>query len=98
MKEIKILVVEPSKKPLEVRVIKNELHELQAIVGGYIEVVMLEDVALVCNEEGKLLNLKPNIRIGNDIICGTFFLCGVDGEDFASLTDEQIEKYITLFD
>jgi hypothetical protein len=44
----------------------NESHvtlsEMQACVGGYIELIHLKDgVILVVNEEGKLNNLKPNI-------------------------------------
>ena len=38
------------------------LSEMQACVGGYIELVHLKDgVILVVNEEGRLNNLKPNI-------------------------------------
>lgn len=38
------------------------LSEMQACVGGYIELIYLKDgVILVVNEEGKLNNLKPNI-------------------------------------
>ena len=34
-----------------------------------------------------------------DIIAGTFFLCGAppDGEDFTSLTDEQLAHYSNRF-
>ncbi len=40
------------------------------MVGGYIEVLPLSDVCLVCNEDGKLLGLEGNRRLGNDIIVG----------------------------
>ena len=33
-----------------------------------------------------------------DILCGTFFIAGVGKEDFFSLTEEQIEKYKSLYD
>ena len=33
-----------------------------------------------------------------DILCGTFFMAGVGEEDFVSLTEEQIEKYRSLYD
>ena len=91
---IKILKVEPDKAP-QVIEIPNKLEEMQKIVGGYIEVFPLaDDVAIVCNEEGKINGLKPNRPIYYDgkivdIIVGTFFIAGDDisiGE-FVSLTD-----------
>lgn len=82
--------------------IKNTLHSKQEIVDGYIEYTYLkedENVALICNEEGKCLGLPLNRDIGHDIIAGTFILVGDDGsgEDL-SLTEEQIEKYKKRFD
>lgn len=57
------------------------LSEMQACVGGYIELVHLKDgVILVVNEEGKLNNLKPNIiatelaGISDDHIVGDVLL------------------------
>ena len=84
------------------RTIKNTLEEKQKLVGGYIEYTYLEDcddVAVVCNEEGKIYGLPPNRDIGHDIIVGNFFLVGDDaeiGED-RSLTEEQIAKYTKYF-
>lgn len=92
-KEIKVLVVRPFEQAEEV-IIKNDLHEMQDIVGGWIEAVPYQDVIIVCNEEGKLLGLPINRKFGDyDVLVGTFFICRADGEDFGSLTDEQIVKY-----
>ena len=52
----------------------------------------------VVNEEGKLNGMEPNRRMGADIICGPFFICGEAGEDFGSLTDPQIQKYTQQFE
>ena len=42
-------------------VIKNELKEMQELVGGYIETVMFTDnLIIVCNEEGRLIPLPKN--------------------------------------
>ena len=49
--ELTVLKVEPGKAPEEVT-IPNTLDAMQYVVGGYIEVVYLEDACLVCNEEG----------------------------------------------
>ena len=61
-------------------------------------------MALVCGEEAKLQSLPLNralyeqgSRTPYDIIAGTFFLCGVEAENFTSLTDEQIQTYTEHF-
>ena len=66
---------------------------------GYLYLNEDENVALICNEEGKCIGLPLNRDIGHDIIAGNFILVGDDGcgEDL-SLTDEQIEKYKKRFD
>ena len=99
---MRILVVEPERRP-EVREINDTLEAMQEIVGGPIQVIYpFEDpVALICNDEGKILNLPMNrgLRDGNgriyDIIFGTFFLCEApeDSDCFTGLTQEQIKKY-----
>lgn len=100
MKENKIKVVkmDVGKAP-EVKNIDNTLAALQVEVGGLIECVYLDDGCLaVVNEEGKLNGMEPNRRLGSDIICGPFFICG-DSEDgeFVSLDDKQVEEYIQMF-
>lgn len=93
MEKIKVLVVKPFTEPEEV-MIENELHDMQSVVGGYIEMIPYKDVFIVCNEEGKLIGLPFNRRISEyDVIVGNFFICSADGAEFASLTDEQIERY-----
>ena len=103
---MQVVVVEPKKKPM-VQDIGSDLEAMQKIVGGSIEVVypFEEPVALICNEEGKLLNLPLNRALrddeGNvyDIISGTFFLCAAppDSEHFESLTDQQAKTYMERF-
>lgn len=102
---MRVLVVEPERKP-EVRDIDDSLKAMQDIIGGLIQPIYLDDsVALICNDEGKLMNLTANrgLRDKNgqiyDIVFGTFFLCGAhaDSDSFASLTSEQIERYQKQF-
>ncbi len=103
---LRILVVEPERRP-EAREIDGSLKSMQEIVDGLIQPVYPFDdpVALVCNDEGKLMNLPANrgLRDENrqiyDIIFGTFFLCGApaDCDHFTSLTPEQEERYRELF-
>lgn len=76
--------------------IENTLEAKQNLVGGLIEVVPYGNLLLVCNEEGKLMNLKPNVAFDLDYIAGDFFVIGDDYEngDFKSLTDEECKQVI----
>ena len=103
---MRVLVVEPEHRP-EVREIDGSLKSMQEIVDGLIQAVYPFDdpVALVCNDEGKIMNLPTNRGLRGsdgqiyDIICGTFFLCGTpaDCDHFTSLTPEQIVRYEKRF-
>lgn len=99
--KIKVVLVEPNKKAI-VTEIGATLEDMQAAVGGLIQAMypFEDEVALICNEEGKLLQLPANrgVRMDGeedifDIICGTFFIAGCSGERFGSLSEEQIKKY-----
>ena len=102
---MKVLVVEPM-KPCEAREIPDTLEAMQAIVSGGIEATypFAEPVAVICNAEGKGLDLPYNRPLMDesglpyDIVCGTFFMAGFSGEHFVSLTEEQIQKYKALYD
>lgn len=102
---MRVLVVEPERRP-EVKEINDSLKEMQGIVGGLIQPIYLDDsVVLVCNDEGRLMNLSANRGLRDkdgqiyDIVFGTFFLCGAlaDSDHFTSLTREQIEQYQKMF-
>lgn len=103
MKEetIKVIMLQPGKLAKAVE-IDASLEGMQRTVGGgLIEVVypFEEEVCLVCNEEGKINGMRPNRALYDkdhemiDIICGPAFICDCSGENFASLSDEQLEKY-----
>lgn len=96
-----VLVVEPGYLPYE-KEVRDELSDLQAIVGGYIQAIypFKDNVALVCNEDGISKHLEfnrmiPERQYGG--IFGTFFICGISGEHFASLTPEQMRTYKARF-
>lgn len=103
---MKVLVVEVGRQPM-VQELDGSLRSMQEIVEGYIQPVYpwREEVALVCNEEGKINGMALNRPLLDDrgqlvdIIAGTFFICSapIDSESFQSLTDEQIERYSRLF-
>jgi len=95
-----VVFVEPHKKPV-VRKIRNEYEDISHAVGGLIEHIYQEDgTILVANEESKLLGMDGNRRIydGKSILAGPFFVVGDDGEDYRSLTEEEIKRYMERFD
>lgn len=102
--KIKVIKVEPKKEP-EVVMLNNEYKDLSAAVGGLIQMVYpySDKVGLMLNDEGKLLGMEPNRSLkdedGNiyDVIAGTFYVVGLDEENFGSLSEELIEKYMKKF-
>ena len=56
-----VLMIEPGEAPRRLE-LSHSLEEMQKAVGGFIQILYpFEDpVALVCNEEGKLLGLPAN--------------------------------------
>ena len=103
---IDVLLIQPLKKP-EVVQMEDSLEAMQKMVGGYIEEYMPfdDDIAIVCNEEGKLIGAPLNRGIYNedgelqDIIAGNFFICSapMESESFQSLSEEQIKEYSEKF-
>ena len=91
-----------------VKHISGSLNSMQKIVGGTIQAIYPfenPEIALICNDEGKLINLPLNRALYDengklfDIVAGTFFLCRApaDSENFESLTDEEIKTYREQF-
>ena len=99
-----VLVVEPLKEPY-VKQIAPGYKSMQAEVDGAFQAIYPYDdpVALVCNDEGKLLSMELNRGLRDDtgslydIVAGTFLAVGLGDEDFASLTPELIQKYTEQF-
>lgn len=99
-----VLAVLPGKAPERME-LDGSLESMQKFVEGTIQTVypFPDPVAIVCNDEGKLVGLEHNRALrdeaGNvyDILCGLFFICGLREEDFSSLPEELIQKYTLLF-
>ena len=106
MKQLQItaLMVEPGKHP-RVVMLKNDLDSLQKAVSigadyqGLIEIISIGNGdCILCNEEGKLIGLEGNRRLGNDIIVGVFYILSEDKEgNLVSLTEEKIKHYTEHF-
>lgn len=84
---MKVIRKRPGELP-EVIDVNNDLKSLQTEVGGHIEVVTVaEDLAIICDEEGRLKGKLPNVvmpRLGIDFV-GTILIVGVAGEDFCDV-------------
>lgn len=102
-KMIRVVLLEPEKMARIVD-IDASLEGMQKTVGGWIEAFypFEEEVCIVCNEEGKINGMPLNRAVyaeGEmvDIIAGPCFICDCSGEDFSSLSDEQLLKYKKQF-
>lgn len=103
-KNIDVLMIVAGVKPCKVN-IRGTANNLKYLVNPNLsfmanaEAMMLEkDVALVYNNEGALLGLKGNRKIGSTIIAGTFFIVGIKCGEIASLTKDNLEKYSKRFE
>lgn len=95
---MKVVLVEPEKRAY-VKEIEPGLESMQEIVGGCIQILypFQGEIALVCNDESKLLGLPLNRSLRDeegrlyDIVSGAFFLCGApaDSDELTGLTAEQ---------
>ena len=104
---MRVLIVEPMRAPYAAE-IDGSLASMQDIVGGLIQAIYPFDeleIALVCNDEGKLMGLPLNRLLTDgdgrayDVIAGTFLICSApsDSDSFGSLTEAQITKYTEYY-
>ena len=96
---IRVVLLEPGKLA-RVADIEASLEGMQRVVGGDIEgfYPFEEEVCIVCNDEGKISGMPLNraVRDGKeimDIIAGPCFICDCRTENFASLSDEQLQRF-----
>lgn len=94
-KTLRVVYKKVGEKPVVIE-IEDTLEKEQELVGGLIEVVPYNELLIIANEEGKLMNLTPNVAFDYDYIAGDFFVVGDDYENagFKSLTDEEIKNTI----
>lgn len=87
MEKIKAVIMRPGKLA-EIRSIDNTLEAFQETVDGNIETVTInENTVIVCNEEGRLLDLPYNFSVevfGHTVdFVGTVIVCGAKDGEFA---------------
>ena len=96
--KIKAVVAEVGKEP-EVREILDSLESMQAIVGGYIECIMMPgNIDIYINEEGRLMNLPFNRFVAGLPLVGNIFAVSRDKDgNCISLNQKQISTLMKMF-
>ncbi len=111
--KITVISIRPGKIPQIVEM-EDSLSAMQQMVGGMIEEYMpfyseaderIQDVALICNDEGKVRRMMPNRTIYGedgerlDVICGDFFLCyaPIESERFLSMPEDLQQVFYEKF-
>ena len=112
--KLRIIVCRPMEKA-EVIEIEDDLRSMQEVVGGMIEEYMpfydeederVQDVAIVCDDAGKMKRSQMNRAIeddeGNilDIVAGAFFICyaPIESEKFESLPKDLEDRFRKEFE
>ena len=101
MNQYRVVYVEPGKPAVEKK-IGTKLEDLQAEVGGLIECIYChrDGTLIVANDEAKLLGMErapPRRLDGGSVIAGPFFVIGDAGENFRSLTDAEVNRYLQVY-
>ncbi len=99
-KMIRVLLIEPHKYPRLVE-FEHTLENLQVLVGGHIGASFpwSDPVAIVFDDDGKFKEGNEANRMleDYDLLVGRFFICGIDTDDFTSISDDLALKYANKF-
>lgn len=103
MGKIRAIVKRPDEEYGHMTSVSNTLHNLQNIVGGYIEAVTLPGgVVVICDEEGRLKGYEHCCTVFPSKACGVEFVgeivvVGADGDEFGDIPiDFQTWKKVYL--
>ena len=112
---IRVIICRPGERA-EATEIEENLESMQAIVGGLIQEYFpfhsetdprYDDVAIICNDEGKLMQMEPSRAIicedgsgRDDVIVGPFFICyaPIESESFLSMPEDLEEEFQKKFE
>lgn len=95
--QILVAIKKPGELPGLEPLFENNLEAFQKAVGGYIEVVTVaSDLVLICNEEGRLLDLPFNATICGLDFYGPVLAVGIKGEGFASIRGSAVPACLKL--
>lgn len=100
MSGLKCVYITPHHTSIELNLEVNEYKVLRDAVKGTIEITRPfdDDIAIVGNDEAKLIGMEGNRRVGNGIYAGPMLIVGDNGgEDFVALSQEQVDRYMERF-
>lgn len=83
--KIKVIIKKPEDEFGRLVEVENELEVFQNIVGGYIETTGYKNLVIICNEEGMIRGLPPNVLLGRNFLYGTIIVCGASGDEFSDV-------------
>lgn len=93
MEQPKVCYIEPTMKAF-----KKAVHTDNIQYGGIESKRLEKNIYAIFNKDRFLADLKPNRRIGDDIIAGTMYIVAINENRFPiSLTDAQTKKYALRF-
>ena len=93
MEHPRVCSIEPSKEAF-ISAVRADVMEHGGVEAKRID----KSVCILFNKDRFLADLTPNRQIGDDIICGTIYVVGVDDKNLVcSLSKEQIDKYTLQF-
>lgn len=93
----KVIIKRPDEQYGHVCHISTTLENLQKTVEGYIETVpAILGAIIICNEEGKIKGLEPNMWYYHDRLCGTIIVIGTKGDEFddVPITLQQWKSFV----
>lgn len=82
--KIKVFIKDPARS-FGALVYQTALQTCRRLWGHIETVTLASDLVIICNEEGKLLNLPYNCDIHNQAFVGTLIFAGVDGDEFGDV-------------
>ena len=99
--KIEVIIIKPKSQPY-VDHIANDIREFQKQVDGFIRSIpdaVDRHSVIICNDNDKRYNFKPNRRINGEIIHGTIVIAGFDNEtgEFTSLSQDQQKQYVDKY-
>lgn len=95
---LKVVVAMPGEMP-KVQEIDGSLESMQALVGGYVELVHVRELPgldVYVNEDGRSKKLAPNRIVGGHRIVGPILVSASKGEDMTTMSEQQIALAIQV--
>lgn len=102
MKPIRALMIEPGMLPVRKELLPTTDALIQAIsvgmsdIGDLKKIKLDEDIYIIYNGNASL-ELEGNRKVNGKIICGTFYIVGIENNEPRSLTDSELRKYTDRF-